>query len=93
MYGVLIKTLGGKTLLYCCYYFYWLKVFLWIFIDNIWVATQRKEPYVGKIQIEFCIAYSRGYFAGHFGTKIMYLAQLWTELLQILSFKTCIMKN
>ena len=60
---------------------------------HIWVATQQKEPYVGKIKIEFCTACSRGYFAGHFGTKIMYLAQFLTELLQILSFKTCIMKN
>ena len=59
----------------------------------IWVATQRKEPYVGKIKIEFCIACSRGYSAGHFGTKIMHLAQFLTELLGILSFKTCIMKN
>ena len=55
----------------------------------IWVATQRKEPYVGKIKIEFCIACS----AGHFGTKIMYLAQFLTELLRILSVKACIMKN
>ena len=31
--------------------------------------------------------------AGHFGTKIMYLAQFLMELLRILSFKTCIMKN
>ena len=58
-----------------------------------WVATQRKEPYVGKVKIEFCIASSRGYSADHFGTKIMYLAQFLTELLRILSFKTCIMKN
>ena len=57
------------------------------------VATQRKGPYVGKIKIEFCIACSRGYSAGHFGTKIMYLAQFLTELLRILSFKTCLMKN
>ena len=49
-----------------------------------WVVTQRKEPYVGKIKIEFCIASSRGYSAGHFGTKIMYLAQFLTELLRIL---------
>ena len=40
---------------------------------TICVATQRKGPYVGKIKIEFCIACSRGYFAGHFGTKIVYL--------------------
>ena len=60
---------------------------------SVWVATQRKEPYVGKIKIDFCIACSRGYSAGHFGTKIMYLAQFLTELLRILSFKTCIMKN
>ena len=59
----------------------------------IWVATQRKEPYVGKIKIEFCISCSKGYSAGHFGAKIMYLAQFLTELLRILSFKTCIMKN
>ena len=59
----------------------------------IWVATQRKEPYVGKIKIEIYIACSRGYPAGHFGRKIMYLAQFLTELLRILSFKTCIMKN
>ena len=31
-------------------------------------AMQRKEPYVGKIKIEFCIACSREYSAGHFGT-------------------------
>ena len=62
-------------------------------IIYIWVATQRKEPCVGKIKIEFCIACSRGYSAGHFGTKIMYLAQFSTELLRILSSKTCIMKN
>ena len=54
---------------------------------------QRKEPYVGKINIEFCIACSRRYSAGHFGTGIMYLAQFLTELLRILSFKACIMKN
>ena len=59
----------------------------------IWVATQRKDPYIGKMKIEFCIACSREYSAGHFGTKIMYLAQFLTELLRILSFKTCIMKN
>ena len=59
----------------------------------ICVGTQRKEPYVGKIKIEFCIACSRGYSVGHFGTKIMYLAQFLTELLRILSFKTCLMKN
>ena len=54
---------------------------------------QRKEPYVGKIKIEFCIASSRGYSAGHSGTKIMYVAQFLKELLRIRSFKTCIMKN
>ena len=54
---------------------------------------QRKEPHVGKIKIEFCIACSRRYSAGHFGTGIMYLAQFLTELLRILSFKACIMKN
>ena len=53
----------------------------------IWVATQRKEPYVGEIKIEFCLACSREYSAGHVGTKIMYLAQFLTELLGILSFK------
>ena len=37
------------------------------------------------------MACSRGHPAGHFGTKIMYLAKFLTELLQILSFKTCIM--
>ena len=31
--------------------------------------------------------------AGHFGTKIMYLAQFLPELLRILSFKTSLMKN
>ena len=66
----------------------WRKV-----INNIWVATQQTEPYIGKITIEFCIACSRGYSVGHFGTKIMYLAQFLTELLRILSFITCIMKN
>ena len=64
-----------------------------IIYRHIWVATQQKEPYVGKIKIEFCTACSRGYSAGHFGTKIMYLTQFLTELLRILSFKTCIMKN
>ena len=59
----------------------------------ICVATQRKGPYVGNIKIEFCIACSRGHSTDHFGTKIMYLAQFLTELLQILSFKTCIMKT
>ena len=39
------------------------------------------------------MASSSGHFAGHFGTKIMYQAQFLTELLRILSFKTCIMKN
>ena len=62
-------------------------------VNYICVATQRKEPYVGIIKVEFCIACSRGYSAGNFGTKIMYLAQFLTELLRILSFKTCIMKN
>ena len=59
----------------------------------ICVATQRKRPYVGKIKIEFCITCSRGYSAGHFGTKIMYLEQFLPELLRILSFITCLMKN
>ena len=63
------------------------------YLLHIWVATQRKGPYVGKIKIEFCIACSRGHSAGYFCTKTMYLAQILTELLQILSFKTCIMKN
>ena len=48
---------------------------------------------LGKIKIEFGIAYSRGHSAVYFGTKIIYLAQFLTELLRILSFKTCIMKN
>ena len=60
---------------------------------DISVATQRKGPYVGKIKIEFCKACYGGYSAGHFGTKIMYLAQFLTELLRILSFKTCLTKN
>ena len=51
-------------------------------------GTLRREN-----QIEFYIACSRGYSAGHFGTKIMYLAQFLTELLRMLSFKTCLMKN
>ena len=66
---------------------------IFLFLIYIWIATQRKEPYVGKIKIEFCIACFRGYSACHFGTKIMYLTQFLTELLRILSFKTCIMKN
>ena len=49
--------------------------------------------WVGKIKIEFCIACSRRHSVGHFGTKIMYLAKFLTELLRILSFKTCIMEN
>ena len=60
---------------------------------NIWVATQRKEPYVEKIKIEVCMTYSRGYSAGHFGTKIKCPTQFLKELLRILSFKTCTMKN
>ena len=60
---------------------------------TICVSTQRKEPYVGKIKIEFCVACFRGYSAGHFGTKIMYLAQFLPVLLRILSFKTSLMKN
>ena len=59
----------------------------------ICVATQQKGPCVGNIKIEFCITCSRGHSTDHFGTKIMYLAQFLTELLQILSFKTCIMKT
>ena len=59
----------------------------------IWVTTQRKGPYAGKIKIEFCIVCSRGHSVGYFGTKTMYLTQILTELLQILSFKTCIVKN
>ena len=51
-------------------------------------GTLRKEN-----QIEFCRTCSRGYSVGHFGTKIMHLAKCLTELLLILSFKTCIMKN
>ena len=48
----------------------------------------------GTIRREkICIACSRGFSAGHFGTKIMYLTQFLTELLRTLSFKTCIMKN
>ena len=39
------------------------------------VATQRKEPYVGKIKMELCIACSRGHSTGYFYTKIMCLAQ------------------
>ena len=46
-----------------------------------------------EMKIKFCIACSRGHSAGHFGTKNMYIAQFLTELLRILSFKTCIMKN
>ena len=66
-----------------------------ILFTCICVATQRKEPYVGKIKIEFYVACSRGYSAGHFGTKIMYLhvAQFLPELLRILRFKACLMKN
>ena len=62
-------------------------------IDYICVATQRKGPYVRNIKIEFCIACSREHCTVHFGTKIMYLAQFLTELLRILSFKTCIVEN
>ena len=47
---------------------------------SICVATQRKGSYGGKIKIEFC---SRGCFA----------RQFLMELLRILSFKTCLMKN
>ena len=60
-----------------------------VVVLHICVATQRKGPYVGKIKIELCIACCRGYSADHFGTKIMHLAQFLTELLRILSFKTC----
>ena len=38
--------------------------------------SQRKGRYVGNIKIEFCIACSRGHSTDHFGTTIMYLAQL-----------------
>ena len=68
-------------------------VFCEVYLLHICVAAQRKGPYVGKIKIEFCIACSRGHSAGHFDTKIMYLAQFLTELWRILSFKTYIMKN
>ena len=54
---------------------------------------QQKEPYVWKIKIKFCVACSREYSVGHFSTKVMYLEQFLTDLLQILSFKTCLMKN
>ena len=50
------------------------------------------EP-VGEIKIEFCTACSRERSTGHFDTKIRCVAQFLTELLRILSFKTCIMKN
>ena len=59
----------------------------------ICVASQRKGPYVGKIKLEFCLACTKEHSTPHFNTKIRCLAQFLTELLQILSFKTCIMKN
>ena len=60
---------------------------------SICVATQRKGPYVGNIIIEFCIACSRGHSIDHFGTQIIYLAQLLTGLLRILSFKHALWKT
>ena len=48
---------------------------------------------VGTIIIEFCIACSKRHSAGHFGTKIRYLAQFLTGLLQILSFKNMHYEN
>ena len=53
----------------------------------------RKGPYVGKIKIVFLIAYSRKHSACQFDTKIRYIAQSLKWLLQMLSFKTCIMKK
>ena len=64
---------------------------------NVWITNILKHicvgPYVRKIKIEICISYSRGHSAGHFDTKIRYLAQFFTEFLQTPSFKTCIMKD
>ena len=62
------------------------------FLSSIYVT---KGPYVRKIKIEFCIACrpTRGHSAGQFDTKIRCQAQFLTELLQILSVKTCIMRN
>ena len=43
--------------------------------------------------MEFCIDYSKGHCADHFGISIRCLAQFLVELLRILSFQSCIMKN
>ena len=42
-----------------------------------------------KKKIEFCIACSRGHSDRNFRCLVQYL----TELLRILSFKTCVIKN
>ena len=57
------------------------------------VETYRKGPYVEKIKIEFCIVCSRGHSTGHFDPKIRCPAQFLMVLLQILLFKTCIIKK
>ena len=50
---------------------------------HICVEPYRKGPYVGKINIKFRIAYSRGHSDRRFDTKIRYLAQFMAELLRI----------
>ena len=50
----------------------------------------QERHYVGKAEIEFCMACSRGHFIGHSDTRIRSLAEFLTELLPILS---CIMKS
>ena len=69
----------------------------WWFSINIPRVYMCRDAMKGTLcrenEIEFYISCSRGYSAGHFGMKIMYLAQFLTVLLRILSFKTCLMKN
>ena len=55
--------------------------------------SRKGGPYVRKIKIQFCITCSRGHSTGHFDAKIRCLEQFLTELLRILTFNTCNMKN
>ena len=61
--------------------------------QNIYMCRDTTKGTLRRENQKFSIACSRRYSAGHFGKKIMYLEQVLTELLQILSFKTCLLKN
>ena len=50
---------------------------------HICAEPYRKGPYVGKINIKFRIAYSRGHSDRRFDTKIRCLAQFMADLLRI----------